>query len=237
MLAWHLGSPAGPQELDYLRRWAGMVRERDPAHRPADHRRAARRLAAGESDWPTYSWPITRRPAVCRRRTSPSGSIGLPLWLGRARRFGPAFPRSPGPRAGNKLPRYRLDRRRHARDSTMHKSIRWSSPRRPTVVADSCSNPIRRSMPTTMSPSVARCSSNMLNDRLDMIGRGSRSASGSARRRRPTHRPTAIVLQVERARLLVPTSWDARSPVDVKPSRAERCLHRARRPRVERGVS
>ena len=35
MLAWHLGSPAGPQELDYFRRWAELVREHDPlATRP-----------------------------------------------------------------------------------------------------------------------------------------------------------------------------------------------------------
>ena len=43
VLAWHLGTP-GEHELDYFRRWAELVRQKDPApHRPI--------LIAPQSDW------------------------------------------------------------------------------------------------------------------------------------------------------------------------------------------
>ena len=43
VLAWNLGTPAGPQELDYFRRWADTVRDRDSAGRPI--------IIAPRGDW------------------------------------------------------------------------------------------------------------------------------------------------------------------------------------------
>ena len=108
VLAWHLGSPAGPRELEHTRRWADLVRSHDPlVARPilmaprgdwlptsrladvlvADHPAAGTLSRADFSEW-LQTLPLLARP-------------GTPLWA--------QFPPNPAREPANKSPHCRPD--------------------------------------------------------------------------------------------------------------------------------
>ena len=102
VLAWHLGSPAGPRDLEHTRRWADLVRGHDPlVARPilvtprgdwlptsrladvlvADHAAAGTLSRADFSEW-LQALPLLARP-------------GTPFWA--------QIPTQPGPRTRQQI--------------------------------------------------------------------------------------------------------------------------------------
>jgi len=206
VLAWHLGSPAGPQELDYLRRWAGLVRGRDPlATRPivvaprgdwlptsqladvlmADHPASSNLSSADLATW-LQDLPLLARP-------------GTPIWA--------SIPTQPGERV-----RKQMAALSPGASST---PTALDDAQLDSFVSAAATSDCRGFLFKSDSPLDAGDETSkrravlveQLNDRLELIGPwltiGKRLGDATS----TDSTATGIVLQVERARLLVPTSW------------------------------
>ncbi len=206
VLAWHLGSPAGPLELDYLRRWAGLVRSRDPlATRPivvaprgdwhpasqladvlvADHSASSNLTSADFAEW-LQGLPLLARP-------------GTPLWA--------SIPTQPGERVRKQMA-----------------ALLPGLPQVPTAIDDAqldvlvtvaATNGCRGFLFKSDSPLDAGDEISkrravlveQLNDRLELVSPWLTIGKRVGEATSADSTATGIVLQVERARLLVPTSW------------------------------
>jgi hypothetical protein len=216
VLAWHLGSPTGPQELEQSRRWAELVRSHDPVvSRPifvaprgdwlpasrvadvlvADHPAAATLAEADFAEWlaalPRLARPGT--PLFAHIPTQPAARTRNQIAA-----LSPNMPTAP-----TMLDDAQLDSLLTAALTHSYRGFVFGSDS-PLNAADAVSQ--RRALLLELH-----------NNRLDMLGPwltiGSRigdatSTDGTAK---------GIVLQAERARLLVPLAWGtAPEPVASK---------------------
>ena len=206
VLAWNLGSPAGPQELDYFRRWADLVRERDslstrpivmmprgdwlPASRladalVADHAATSRLSAADFAEW-LQGISLLARPAT-------------PFWA--------SIPTQPGERA-------RQQTAALARAKSTSPSILDDAQIESLVTAaaiSGCRGVVFRSdSPLDATDDVTRQRAVLLetyNNQLDLVSPWLTAGKPIGEATSTDASANAIVLQVERARLLIPTSW------------------------------
>jgi hypothetical protein len=207
VLAWNLGSPAGPQELDYFRRWADLVRGRDPlAKRPiivtprgdwlpasrladalvADHEATSRLSPEDFAEW-FHDIVLLARP-------------GTPFWA--------SIPTQPGPRARRQAAT--LAGMKSTPQSVLDdEQIEWLVA---AAATSGCRGIVFRSdTPLDATDDATKRRAVLLelfSRRLDLLNPWLTAGKPIGTATSTDSSATAIVLQVERARLLIPTSWN-----------------------------
>ena len=234
VLAWNLGSPAGPHELDYFRRWSDMVRGRDPLpRRPiivsprgdwlpasrladalvADHDATSRLPPEDFAEW-LHDVALLARP-------------GTPFWA--------SIPTEPGQRARRQVAE--LAGMKVTPSSVLDdEQLEWLV----TAAATSgCRGIVFRSdTPLDAADNATQRRAlllELLSSQLELINPWLTAGKSIGSATSTDSSATAIVLQVERARLLIPTSWT--SAAEKSRLIAEHCLHRARHTGIERSLS
>jgi hypothetical protein len=206
VLAWNLGSPAGPQELDYFRRWADEVRGQDPvARRPivmtprGDWLPASRLADALVADHQATSRLPPNDFAEWLHGVALLGRPGTPLWA--------SIPTQPSQRTHRQVAA--LAGRKSASPSVLDdEQIEWLV----TAAATSgCRGIVFRSdSPLDATDDATKRRAvllEMLSSQLDLLSPWLTAGKPIGAATSTDSSATAIVLQVERARLLIPTSW------------------------------
>jgi hypothetical protein len=208
VLAWNLGSPAGPHELDYFRRWSDLVRGRDPLpRRPiivsprgdwlpasrladalvADHDAASRLPPKDFAEW-LHDVALLARP-------------GTPFWA--------SIPTEPSQRARRQAAE--LAGMKVTPSSVLDdEQLEWLV----TAAATSgCRGIVFRSdTPLDAADDATRRRAlllELLSSQLELINPWLTAGKSIGSATSTDSSATAIVLQVERARLLIPTSWQS----------------------------
>lgn len=207
VLAWNLGSPAGPQELDYFRHWADLVRGRDPlGRRPivvmprgdwlpasrladalvADHEASSRLPPKDFAEW-LGDMAMLARP-------------GTPFWA--------SIPTQASPRARSQAAAL-ADMKSSPQSVLDDAQMEWLV----TAAATSgCRGIVFRSdSPLDAADDATRRRAvllEQLTSQLDLLYPWLTAGKSIGTATSTDSSATATVLQVERARVLIPTSWN-----------------------------
>ncbi len=223
VLAWYLGSPTGPHELDYYRRWAELVRERDPVTtRPV--------IVAPRGDW----LPASRLADVLLANHPASGRLppedfsewllGMPLLARPGTPMWASVPTQPGKRVRQQL--VALQRRTPTIATVLDEGQIESLV---TAVATSgyhgilfeSAEPLDAGDEATKRRALTL---EMLNARLDMIDPWLTVGKRVDEARSTDLQVEGVLLQAERARLLLPRFAGA-GATDAARARTEQVVY------------
>jgi len=209
VLAWNLGRPETPHELDYFRRWAELVRQRDPLEGRVI-------LIAPTSDWLPYSKVadviVAEHAAAARLPTADFGQWlrtlpllaqpGTPFWVSIPTEPGPAARRQAAgllgrPKLSAALDADRLEALVHTAAMAGIRGVRFRSNSSLDAGDDV---DVRRALAVEA-----------VNRQLQLIEPWLTGGKSIGQASAVDSTETATVLLVDRARLVIPSSWHAPS--------------------------
>jgi hypothetical protein len=216
VLAWNLGTPQSRHDLEYFRRWADLIHERDSLPmRPV--------IVSPNADW----WPASKIADVLLARHPASSQLtkvdfgtwlaALPLLTQPATPFWVAVPTQPGEAVRRQLAAIT---RRPQSSAAVHESIIGELAC--TAAMSGCRGimfdsdaPLDTTDEATSSRALALES---INRQLQLIEPWLTSGKNVGQAVAIDAPTTAIVLQVERARLVVPANWRSAAVVQQRPA-------------------